>query len=328
MTKTIQFDWQESLNWLSQEDASTGMQSLVEQVNSRLSPERYGDLPAWMVHFNKLPKVSPSITELQSEMRIGAASDLSPDDLTALCTALEGLIPWRKGPITLFDQFIDTEWRSDWKWDRVQQHLDLKGKTVLDVGCGNGYHMWRALASEPARVLGIDPSPRFVVQFYMLKKYYGGAIPIDLLPIGIQDLPGKALFDTVLSMGVLYHRKSPMDHLVDLMNQLKPGGQLLLETLVIEGGETDVLVPEGRYAKMPNVWFLPSVAALTLWMKKSGFINIDCIDESVTSLEEQRTTDWMRFHSLEQYLDPDNSDLTFEGHPRPRRAVLIATKPE
>jgi tRNA (mo5U34)-methyltransferase len=328
LTKTIQFDWQESLNWLRQEDPSTGMQSLVDRVNSRLSPQRYGDLPAWMVHFNNLPEAVSSVTEFQSEMRIGAASDLAQDDLTALRNALEGLIPWRKGPISLFDQFIDTEWRSDWKWDRVQQYLDLQGKTVLDVGCGNGYHMWRALASEPARVLGIDPSPRFVVQFYMLKKYYGGEIPIDLLPVGIQDLPGKALFDTVLSMGVLYHRKSPMDHLVDLMNQLKPGGQLLLETLVIEGGETEVLVPEGRYAKMPNVWFLPSVAALTLWMKKSGFIGVECIDESVTSLEEQRTTDWMRFHSLEQYLDQDNSDLTFEGHPRPRRAALIATKPE
>lgn len=303
------------------------MQSAIDQIEQALSTRRYGDLHGWMTHFDSLPEVVPSKTEFQSELNIGASHDLSRNQATALRASLEGLIPWRKGPITLFSEFIDTEWRSDWKWDRVVPHLDLKGKTVLDVGCGNGYHMWRALAARPARVLGIDPSPRFVVQFYMLKKYYDGNIPMDLLPIGIQDLPGNSLFDTVLSMGVLYHRKSPIEHLLDLMGQMKPGGQLLLETLVIEGGETDVLVPENRYAKMPNVWFLPSVAALKLWMKKAGFTNIKCVDESVTSLDEQRTTDWMRFHSLKDFLDPKNPDLTCEGYPRPRRAALTATKP-
>ena len=327
MSETIQFNWQESLNWLIEQDSSDSMQSLVKQVNSTLSTQRYGDLSAWMQHFNNLPDTSPSVTEFKSEMHIGSASDLSIDELSSLRTALQGLIPWRKGPITLFDTFIDTEWRSDWKWDRVHKHLELKDKTVLDVGCGNGYHMWRMLADSPKRVLGIDPSPRFVVQFYMLKKYYYGDIPIDLLPLGIQDFPASALFDTVLSMGVLYHRKSPIDHLLDLMNQLKPGGQLLLETLVIQGNEQDVLVPKGRYAKMPNVWFIPSVAALENWMSKTGFVDIQCVDESVTSLEEQRATGWMKFHSLKDFLDPNNSDLTFEGYPRPRRAAIIARKP-
>lgn len=327
MNKTIQFDWHESLNWLHQAAPSAEISALTERVNSVLSSQRYGDLNGWMQHFNNLPQATPSVTDFQQQARIGVDSDLDSAQLRQLRTALEGLIPWRKGPIRLFDQFIDTEWRSDWKWDRIEKSLELKDKTVLDVGCGNGYHMWRALASEPKRVLGIDPSPRFVVQFYMLKKYYHGQTPIDLLPIGIQDLPANPLFDTVLSMGVLYHRKSPMDHLVDLIGQLKPGGQLLLETLVIEGDETEVLVPQGRYAKMPNVWFLPSVAALSLWLKKIGFIEVQCIDESVTSLDEQRTTEWMRFHSLKDFLDPSDTNLTFEGYPRPRRAALIARKP-
>ena len=327
MTQPIQFNWQESLDWLSQQTPSDAIQTLASQVGSTLNPKRYGDLPSWMDHFHNLPKANPSHVEFSPELRIGKASDLSPENTAKLRAALEGLIPWRKGPMHLFDQFIDTEWRSDWKWDRVQEHLELKDKTILDVGCGNGYHMWRMLADSPKRILGIDPSPRFVVQFYMLKKYYEGSTPIDLLPIGIQDFPAAKLFDTVLSMGVLYHRKSPIDHLLDLMNQLKPGGQLLLETLVIEGDEKDILVPKGRYAKMPNVWFIPSVAALENWMSKTGFVDIQCVDESITSLEEQRATDWMKFHSLKDFLDPNNSDLTFEGYPRPRRAAILARKP-
>ncbi|PMC22346.1 tRNA 5-methoxyuridine(34)/uridine 5-oxyacetic acid(34) synthase CmoB, partial [Klebsiella aerogenes] len=44
-------------------------------------------------------------------------------------------------------------------------------------------------------------------------------------------------------MGVLYHRRSPLDHLWQLKDQLAPGGELVLETLVIEGDENTVLVP-------------------------------------------------------------------------------------
>lgn len=326
MNQNIQFDWNESLNWLEKNNSSLDMRSTIEQINFTLSTKRYGDLPDWMKHFDNLPDTQPSESQFESELNIGAAHDLSEDQAKLLRASLEGLIPWRKGPITLFNEFIDTEWRSDWKWDRVKPYLHLKDRNVLDVGCGNGYHMWRALADKPARVLGIDPSPRFVVQFYMLKKYYQGKTPIDLLPIGIQDLPGHELFDTVLSMGVLYHRRSPMDHLIELADQLRPGGQLLLETLVIEGAENDVLLPDGRYAKMPNVWFIPSVLALSKWIKRAGFTDIQCVDESVTTFEEQRTTDWMRFHSLKDFLDPNNPELTFEGYPRPRRAALIATK--
>lgn len=302
------------------------MQNLIDLVNTRLSTKRYGDLYQWMQAFHKLPDASPRTIEFEPELKIGEPYDLDSNQAKVLKASLEGLIPWRKGPMTLFGEYIDTEWRSDWKWQRVEKHLKLKGRKVLDVGCGNGYHMWRALAGKPERVLGIDPSPRFVVQFYMLKKYYSGNIPIDLLPLGIQELPATEDFDTLLSMGVLYHRRSPIDHLLELAGQLRSGGQLLLETLVIEGDEQDVLLPEGRYAKMPNVWFIPSVPALTKWIQRAGFSGVECVDESVTTLEEQRTTDWMRFHSLKDFLDPENEELTYEGYPRPRRAALIATK--
>jgi len=276
---------------------------------------------------DQLPDLQPDWVELRERVAIGL-DNIDPNQRSQLEQALRALIPWRKGPFEVFGIHIDTEWRSDWKWDRVVPHLSsLEGRRVLDVGCGNGYHCLRMFGAGAARVIGIDPSPRFVVQFYMLKKYLGD-IPVDVLPVGIESLPPNLeAFDTTFSMGVFYHRRSPMDHLRELKDTLRPGGELVLETLVIEGGEGQVLVPEGRYAMMNNVWFIPSSITLTSWLRKSGFVDVRVVNECVTTTEEQRSTDWMRFHSLPEFLDPNNPALTAEGHPAPRRAVLIARKP-
>ena len=146
-----------------------------------------------------------------------------------------------------------------------------------------------------------------------------------MLPLGIEQLPpGLAAFDTVFSMGVFYHRRSPFDHLRELRALLRPGGQLVLETLVIEGGAGQVLVPEGRYAKMPNVWFLPSAAALVSWLRKAGFATPRVIHIAPTTTDEQRRTPWMHFESLADFLDPLNPVQTCEGHPAPRRAIVLA----
>ena len=109
---------------------------------------------------------------------------------------------------------------------------------------------------------------------------------------------------------------------------IKPGGQLILETLVIDGDETTCLVPPDRYARMNNVWFLPSVAALSRWLGRVGFESIECLDVSVTTNEEQRKTDWMQFESFEHAIDPDNDALTIEGLQRPTRAALRARLPQ
>jgi tRNA (mo5U34)-methyltransferase len=115
-----------------------------------------------------------------------------------------------------------------------------------------------------------------------------------------------------------------MDHLKELKATLRPGGQLVLETLVIEGGLGQVLVPEGRYAKMNNVWFLPSCETLVSWMSKCGFKNPRVVDVNATTTQEQRSTQWMTFHSLAEFLDPSDNKLTAEGYPAPIRAVFIA----
>lgn len=320
--------YQAFLEKLASHDAlAEWAQHLPEQIKAGLNPKRYGDLPRWQQALSELPELSPA-KRVNNASRVGAAGEVSEQQQHQLREALMGLHPWRKGPFELFGVHIDTEWRSDWKWDRLQDHIaPLSGRTVLDVGCGSGYHCWRMRGAGADLVVGIDPTPLFVVQYFALQHYLNDPA-VAVLPMGIEALPEKlAAFDTVFSMGILYHRRSPFDHLLQLRDALVSGGELVLETLVVDGELGHCLVPEGRYSKMGNVWFLPSTATLESWLKKAGFRNIRLADVDQTSVDEQRSTDWMRFHSLAEFLDPDNPALTAEGHPAPKRAILLAEKP-
>jgi len=305
------------VNWLEQ---------LPGDIAQGMSEKRYGDLPRWRDALASLPQLTADVT-LLNQSAVGCSGDISQASSSELERALRGLHPWRKGPFSLFDVTIDTEWRSDFKWDRLQPALrPLIGKRVLDVGCGNGYHCWRMLGQGANEVIGIDPTPLFVLQFKALQHYLQRP-NIHILPLTLEDLPAKLeAFDTVFSMGVLYHRRSPMDHLSRLRECLAPGGQLMLETLVVEGDAQTVFMPPGRYARMGNVWFLPSASSLEAWLEKLGFIEIELVDINQTDSAEQRSTSWMTFHSLSDFLDPDDSQKTIEGHPAPRRAIVSAFK--
>ncbi len=322
-------DYQPLITQWSDGDLAPWATLLPAQIAAGLSQQRYGDLSRWLQALDDLPDIDVDTVQLNNA-RVGASSQSPlPEQLNdQLETALKGLHPWRKGPYELFGQHIDTEWRSDWKWDRLRDSIDnLTGRRVLDVGCGSGYHCWRMLGEGASEVIGIDPTPLFVVQFWALQKYLQQD-NIWVLPVGIERLPPKLkAFDTVFTMGILYHRRSPIDHLMELRDSLRPGGQLVLETLIIEGGPGDTLVPTGRYARMGNVWFLPSTDSLKIWLEKVGFENPQVIDVNVTSSDEQRSTDWMTFHSLSDFLDPDDSSKTVEGYPAPTRAVVTATVP-
>ena len=254
--------------------------------------------------------------------------DCDPEMRIRIETLLRSLHPWRKGPFNVFGIPVNTEWRSDLKWNRLASAISpLNGRTVLDVGCGSGYHALRMRGAGAAIVIGIDPTLLSVAQFLAI-RHFTGDLPVDVLPIGIDDVPdGLRVFDTVFSMGILYHRRSPLDHLLELRGCLRAGGELVLETLVIEGGLGEVLVPEDRYARMRNVWFIPSCLTLESWLRRCGFRQIRRVDVSKTTAEEQRSTDWMRFQSLPDFLDPTDMDLTVEGLPAPRRAIFLAESP-
>ncbi|MDN3520285.1 tRNA 5-methoxyuridine(34)/uridine 5-oxyacetic acid(34) synthase CmoB [Halomonas ramblicola] len=304
---------------------------LPEQLARGLDRRRYGDLPAWEKAVAKLPP-------LPADRRVHLDTDTVTVDVALddsrrrqAENLLRKLVPWRKGPYQLAGIQIDTEWRSDWKWRRLAPHLaELRGRRVLDVGGGSGYHGWRMAGCGAAFVLVIDPSPRFYWQFRAVRHFVGDADGgrTHFLPVGIEDVPeGLGWFDTVFSMGVLYHRPSPLEHLLQLKDALRPGGELVLETLVVEGDATTVLLPGERYAAMPNVYFLPSSAALCQWLERCGLANVRVVDEAVTTTDEQRSTSWMTFQSLADFLDPEDPTRTREGYPAPRRAVVIANLP-
>ena len=313
------------LEHLTQTRLAPWVEPLSDAVRARLGPRAHGDLARWEAALAALPELPPARTVLDQSC-IGLHSDqpLPPEIAARLRATLMELHPWRKGPFRLHDLHIDTEWRSDWKWDRLADAIDpLDGRLVLDVGCGNGYHAWRMLGAGARLVMGIDPTQVFLCQFLAVNHYLARD-DLAVLPLGIEDLPpGLTGFDTVFSMGVLYHRRSPIDHLADLRALLRPGGQLVLETLVLEGEAQQVLVPPDRYAGMRNVWFIPSVEALAVWMGRVGFKDIEVVDVSRTTIEEQRPTDWMRFQSLPDHLDPTDPSRTIEGHPAPVRSILV-----
>jgi tRNA (mo5U34)-methyltransferase len=128
-------------------------------------------------------------------------------------------------------------------------------------------------------------------------------------------------------MGVLYHQRAPLEHLVQLRATLRPGGELVLETLVLPGADSVIREPDDRYARMRNVWHLPTVTALESWLAEAGFRDIRLVDLTVTTVDEQRSTEWMPFESLVDALDPDDAGSTVEGWPAPTRALVICKSP-
>jgi tRNA (mo5U34)-methyltransferase len=274
----------------------------------------------------KLPEKRPSSQALDMDrITIGRPSDLSADQQDRLEAVLLGLKPWRKGPFDFFGIQVDSEWNSALKWRRVAPHIaPLADRRVLDVGCSNGYYLFRMAAHNPRLALGIEPYAAYYHQ-YLALQHFLQAPAIYCLPLKLEDLTGiTGWFDTLFCMGILYHRRSPLDTLAQLKRLLTPGGQLILETLIITADDDSALFPRSRYASMRNVYFIPTVGCLQNWLTRCGFGHIRCVDVTPTSLEEQRKTPWIDSDSLDSFLDPADDRLTLEGYPAPVRAVVIA----
>ncbi len=299
------------------------LEMVCRQANDRLSHCDHGDFPGWKDALDRLPEVRP-MAELNRDAPRFGEDTRQGEGLRKLLMSLH---PWRKGPLNIAGIHIDTEWRSDWKWGRISQHVDLAGMKILDIGCGNGYYGWRMLAEGADLVIGIDPTWVYVMQ-WLACRHFGGNLPNFVLPLAIEDLPEKKVgFDGVFSMGVLYHRRDPVHHLRRIHGLLGDSGLLVLETLVLPDALSDEeLVPRGRYARMRNVWSVPGCGRLSAWLEKSGFTCVEFVHLGMTTTDEQRSTDWMTFESLEKSLDTGDASLTIEGHPAPRRAVVIARK--
>ena len=250
-------------------------------------------------------------------------------DSESLMEALHKLIPWRKGPFMINGLALESEWDGDMKWQRITKHIKpLENKLVLDVGAGNGYFTIRMAMEGAKRVLGIEPFLLFNYQFRAIKSMIKSPLNALLLPIKLEDMPKKPIFDTVFSMGVLYHQRDHMAHFSQLREMMVPDAELVIETLVIEGPEDYILVPKGRYAQMRNVYSIPSIKTLKSWLNDANFNNIRVVDVSKTTTAEQRKTPWIGENgaSLEDFLDPLDDSLTIEGYPAPVRAIVLCER--
>ncbi len=268
-----------------------------------------------------------SLNSSDNYVTIGDADELTPENREEMRRSLLAMWPWRKGPFNLFGIQIESEWRSDLKWNRVAPHLkSLKDRHILDIGSSNGYYMFRMLQHSPAVVMGIEPYTNFYMQYTLLNSI-ARVDNIFTLPLRFEEMTGLTKkFNTVFCMGILYHRRSPIDFLRDIYSMMTQDGEIVLETLIIKGEEHITLVPEDRYAKMPNVYFIPTVPVLISWLKKAGFRNPRCVDITGTDFTEQRRTEWVNTESLSDFLDPSDQGKTVEGYPAPVRAVIIAEK--
>lgn len=277
-------------------------------LRTRMSNKTHGDFERWQ--------------------EIVAAVPQAGSDQPRLRELLLGLSPWRKGPFSIGGIDIDAEWRSNLKWARLADAiLPLEDRKVLDVGCGNGYYALQMRKCGASVVIGVDPTLLYAMQFLAINAFEHDPFTF-VLPVRLEETPpARNMFDTTFSMGVLYHQRSPIDHLRQLRTTLRPGGQLVLETIYVPGEESYACTPQDRYARMSNVWLLPTIAELTIWMKRSGYLDIEVVDRSITSTDEQRTTEWMPFESLHEALDPDDPSKTVEGWPAPRRVIVTATNP-
>lgn len=302
--------------------------AIATSLHERFADNAHGDMAGWRAVLDELPDIVGGRVDLDSPAVTVDSDAIDPALADRLRELLGQLRPWRKGPFRIHGVEIDAEWRSDLKWDRLANAIaPLAGRRVLDVGCGNGYYAFRMIGAGAGQVIGIDPTLLCVIQFMALNRYL--AIPgIHVLPFRLNELPGEPrCFDTTFSMGVLYHQRDPLEHLADLRATLRSGGQLVLETLVFPGEDVAVHRPEARYARMRNVWHLPTVAALEGWLGDSGFRDTRVAGVTVTTTGEQRATDWMPFESLRDTLDPDDRGRTVEDLPAPRRAIVTCTAP-
>jgi tRNA (mo5U34)-methyltransferase len=282
----------------------------------------------WMTWKNIAPlrEALKNLDEYESEVTLGDVVKISGDfDEQKIYETAKMFMPWRKGPFEIGETFIDSEWKSNIKYNLLRPHFNLKDKRVADIGCNNGYYMFRMLEDKPKTVVGFDPSPLYKTQFDFVNHFVKSDIVYELL--GVEHLEFyEEKFDTIFCLGVLYHRSDPVAMLKSLYKGLDKKGEVILDTFYIDGDEEMALCPESSYSKIPNIYFVPTIKALENWCRRAGFCDFEVLETSVTDASEQRKTEWIEGQSLEDFLDPQDSSKTVEGYPAPQRVYVRLLK--
>jgi tRNA (mo5U34)-methyltransferase len=300
---------------------------LSKKHATRLSQDKKGFL-RFREPFESLSQIKAAHVDFSGDrIVIGKREELSPADLAKVDKAMRAFMPWRKGPFQLFGIDIDAEWRSERKWNRLRPVLpDLRDKVIADIGCNNGYYMFKMAHCKPRLVLGFEP---YIQHYYAFRSlnHLAGQENLVVEPFGVEDInlfPNS--FDVIFLMGIIYHRISPVEMLKEIREAMRPGGHLMLESQAIPGEDPVALFPEKTYAKVPGTYFVPTRSCLHNWLVRAGFRDIDIFAFHPMSSGEQRKTEWMTFESYSDFIAPDNPERTIEGYPAPYRVYIAARK--
>ncbi|MFN3651050.1 MAG: TIGR04290 family methyltransferase [Armatimonadota bacterium] len=178
------------------------------------------------------------------------------------------------------------------KWQRFAHAIpeDLRGKTVLDIGCNGGFYSLEMKRRGADRVVAVDFDPRYLAQARFAAEVSG--LEIELRQLSVYDVGRlRERFDVVLFMGVLYHLRHPLLAL-DLIHEHVAGDLLVFQSMQrgsteIEPlecdypfSETEVFDRPGypklhfveqRYSHDPTNWWVPNQACAEAMLRSAGF---------------------------------------------------------
>ncbi|RUM73917.1 MAG: tRNA 5-methoxyuridine(34)/uridine 5-oxyacetic acid(34) synthase CmoB [Sulfurovum sp.] len=278
----------------------------------------YQEAIASLPHYNNIKIYYGDKVEIQIDT-------LSSKDVQFIEDTARLMLPWRKGPFQINNLCIDSEWQSQIKYNLLEPYFNLQDKIVGDIGCNNGYYLFRMLSQKPKKLVGFDPSAIYYSQFMFINHFIKSDIVYELL--GVEHIAFyEHKFDILFCLGVLYHRSDPVAMLKSLFKGLHNGGELILDTFMIEGEEEIALTPKDRYSKIPNIYFIPTVNALKNWCHRAGFYKVEVLEIMQTTPQEQRKTEWIETQSLQDFLHPEDETKTVEGYPAPKRVYIKALK--
>ena len=295
--------------------------------NKKNDCRTWKNVEPWYTQLKEACKIEKSNLDIDygDWFSVGKKEDLTQEEYELIIQTAKKLIPWRKGPFKVFDLEIDSKWQSNIKYNLIRPFFNLKDKVVADIGCNNGYYMFRMLEDKPKRLVGFDPSPLTLQQFEFINHFVKSDIVYEML--GVEHLEYyNHKFDFIFMLGVLYHRPDPVGTLKSLARGLNSKGEILIDTFMIDGEEELCLTPNKRYSKIPNIYFIPTIPALKNWLERAGFEDIEVLATTVTTSEEQRKTLWSFDQSLEDFLAPNDKTKTVEGYPAPKRVYVKARK--
>jgi tRNA (mo5U34)-methyltransferase len=178
--------------------------------------------------------------------------------------------------------------------------VDLRGWSVLDIGCNAGFYSFEMARRGAARVLGIDHDERYLAQARYAARALGQTV--EFQQRSVYDLHAlQEKFDLVLFMGVLYHLRHPLLAL-DLLRRYAVGRLLVFQTMI--RGETGDFTPredyafedrtpfleptyprmffvERKYADDPTNWWIPNPSCAGAMLRSAGFTIVSHPDPEV-----------------------------------------------